>query len=245
MEATTFIYGQVIQLKAFDWEHESEKQWDGMASSWNSRSRGMWENGSRKDIVPFIQEFIPLGSSVCDLGCGDGIGSEKLAQAGYKVTGIDVSEEMLEIARKNPGNENITFYKANLSSSGMPEGSFDAVMAINSLEWTKSPLTSLQEISRIIKPEGYACIGILGPTAGPRVNSYRRLYGEEIICNTIMPWELEKMALENGWEKAGEFGVYKKAASQLSIGSLPAELKQSLSFMWVFMFKKNRREERT
>lgn len=229
-------------MNSFNWEHESEKQWDSRASSWNSRSRGMWENGSRKDIVPFIKDFIPIGSSVCDLGCGDGMGSEKLTQAGYEVTGIDVSEEMLEIARNNPGNSNVTFHKANLSETGMQEGFFDAVMAINSLEWTKSPLASLGEISRIVKPGGYACIGILGPTAGPRVHSYRRLYGEEVICNSIMPWELERLALENGWEKEGEFGVLKKAAAQLSLGTLPVELKQSLSFMWVFMFEKKSME---
>jgi ubiquinone/menaquinone biosynthesis C-methylase UbiE len=229
-------------MNSFNWEHESEKQWDSRASSWNSRSRGMWENGSRKDIVPFIKDFIPIGSSVCDLGCGDGMGSEKLTQAGYEVTGIDVSEEMLEIARNNPGNSNVTFHKANLSETGMQEGFFDAVMAINSLEWTKRPLASLGEISRIVKPGGYACIGILGPTAGPRVHSYRRLYGEEVICNSIMPWELERLALENGWEKEGEFGVLKKAAAQLSLGTLPVELKQSLSFMWVFMFEKKSME---
>lgn len=223
----------------FNWELESEKQWDGMASSWNSRSRGMWETGSRKDIVSFFKKYVPAGAAVCDLGCGDGIGSEKLAEEGYKVTGIDVSDEMLEKARENPRNEKIAFHKADLSNSGISGGAFEAVMAINSLEWTICPYKSLNETARILKPGGYACIGILGPTAGPRINSYRRLYGEEVICNTIMPWELERLAGENGWKKVGEYGVYKKAAAQLSLGSLPSELQQSLSFMWVFMFQRN------
>lgn len=221
----------------FSWDLESEKQWNGMVRSWNSRSRGMWEEGSRKDIVPFMKKFIPPGSNVCDLGCGDGIGTEKLAEAGYHVTGIDVSEGMLELAKQNPRNESSVFIKANLKDCGMPDSTFDAVMAINSIEWTKSPYAALKEIARIVTPGGFACIGILGPTAGPRANSYRRLYGEEVICNTIMPWELEKLAIENGWNKAGEFGVYKKAAAQLSHGSLSTDLQQSLSFMWVFMFQ--------
>lgn len=221
----------------FDWKMESEKQWDGMASSWNSRSRGMWETGSRKDIVPFIKQFVPAGSLICDLGCGDGVGSEKLAEAGYVVTGIDLSEEMLEKARENTRDDKCVFLKADLSECGNPDNTFDAVMAINSLEWTSSPYESLKEIARILKPGGFACIGVLGPTAGPRINSFRRLYGEEVLCSTIMPWELERLALENGWKKTGEFGVYKKAAGQLSLGSLPLELQQSLSFMWVFMFQ--------
>ncbi|WLR56629.1 class I SAM-dependent methyltransferase [Mesobacillus subterraneus] len=224
-------------MSTFNWEMESEKQWDSMAASWNSRSRGMWETGSRKDIVPFIKQYVPAGSLVCDLGCGDGTGSEKLAEAGYDVTGIDVSEEMLERARMNPRNEQSTFCKATLSDCGSPDNFFDAVMAINSIEWTDNPYLSLKETSRIVKPNGFVCIGILGPTAGPRTNSYRRLYGEEVICNTIMPWELERLAHETGWEKAGELGVYKKAAEQLSLDSLPVELQQALSFMWVFMFQ--------
>lgn len=221
----------------FIWEDEAEKQWNEMADSWNSRSREMWETGSRKGIVPFINKFVIPGSSVCDLGCGDGVGSERLAETGYTVTGIDVSEEMLGKASENHRNKTANFRKANLADCGCPDHAFDAVVAINSLEWTRSPYDSLMEIGRITRPGGYACIGILGPTAAPRINSYRRLYGEEIICNTIMPWELEKLAIENGWEKVGEYGVYKKAAAQLPLGSLPIELQQSLSFLWVFMFK--------
>ncbi|MFT9596648.1 class I SAM-dependent methyltransferase [Mesobacillus sp.] len=224
-------------MDIFEWEIESEKHWDSRAAFWHSRSRGMWETGSRKDIVPFIKQFVPAGSLVCDLGCGDGTGSEKLSEAGYDVTGIDVSEEMLERARQNPRNVHCTFNKGNLSDCESPNNHFDAVMAINSIEWTNQPYESLKEIARILKPNGYVCIGILGPTAGPRTNSFRRLYGEEVICNTIMPWELERLALENGLRKAGEFGVFKKAADELPHGSLPAELQQALSFMWVFMFQ--------
>lgn len=227
-------------MDTFMGEAESEKQWDRMADSWNSRSREMWESGSRKGIIPFIHQFVPEGSSICDLGCGDGVGSEKLASAGYCVTGIDVSEEMLNKARQNLSNGQAIFRKAMLSDSGCAESGFDAVMAINSLEWTDSPYSSLKEMARILKPRGYACIAILGPTAGPRVHSYRRLYHEEIICNTIMPWELEKLAVENGWVKVGEYGVIKKAADKLPLGSLPTKLQQAMSFMWVFMLQVNK-----
>lgn len=224
-------------MREFNWQSESEKQWNVRASSWNSRSREMWESGSRKEIVPFISKLVPPFSKVCDLGCGDGMGSEKLMQAGFAVTGIDVSEEMLSKARSNPNTAGIQFIKADLSNSGCSDDHFDLVMAINSLEWTASPYLSLREMARIVKPGGYACIGILGPTAAPRANSFRRLYGEEVICHTIMPWELEKLSKEINWNKIGEYGVYKEAAVHLQKGSMPTELKQALSFMWVFMFQ--------
>jgi ubiquinone/menaquinone biosynthesis C-methylase UbiE len=226
-------------MEPFNWKAQAEKQWDERASSWNSRSREMWEKGSRKDLVPFMRKFVPLASKVCDLGCGDGLGSEKLAQAGFAVTGVDVSEEMLAKAKQNPYAAGIQFIKADLANCGSANHSFDALMSINALEWTDSPYDSLQEMARILKPRGYACIGILGPTAAPRANSYRRLYGDKVICNTIMPWELEKLATENGWKKIGEYGVFKQGASQLALGTLTLELQQALSFMWVFMFQLN------
>ena len=34
-------------------------------------------------------------------------------------------------------------------------------MAINSLEWTEEPLRALNEIKRVLKKDGYACIAIL------------------------------------------------------------------------------------
>lgn len=224
-------------MTSFNWSEESQKQWNERAESWHSQSSGMWESGSRKEILPFLKKNIPTRSRICDLGCGDGYASSKLAREGFQVTGIDVSEEMITKARKQAEGTPTAFIRSDISSIPTPEESFDAVMAINSLEWTESPLSVLGEIKRILTPEGVACIGILGPTAMPRVNSYRRLYGEKVICNTMMPWELEKLAEENGLVKIDELPVYKRGVDRLLADKLPTDLRQSLSFMWVFMFK--------
>ena len=229
-------------MSTFNWSAEAEKLWDENSESWNAKSAAMWEEGSRKDIISFFEKHIKKGSAVCDLGCGDGYGSYKLALAGYKVIGIDVSEEMIHKAEKLNEKTGAVFKKEDISDLTLEENALDAVLAINSLEWTESPLDVLKEIRRTVKPGGRACIGILGPTAAPRANSYRRLYKEKVICNTMMPWEFERLAKENGWSKIDELGVYKKASDQLSKGSLTDELKQSLSFMWIFMLENRKKE---
>lgn len=229
-------------MSVFNWSAEAEKQWDEKSDFWNSKSHEMWEEGSRKDIIPFFEKHVDKGAKVCDLGCGDGYGSFKLASAGYSVIGIDVSEAMIQKAKAVNAETSAEFQKGDISCLSMEENSFDAILAINSLEWTESPLLALKEIQRIVKPGGRACIGILGPTAAPRVNSYRRLYNEKIICNTMMIWEFEMLAAENGWEKIDELGVYKKASEPIPKGSLPVELKQAVSFMWVFMLE-NRKQK--
>jgi SAM-dependent methyltransferase len=222
----------------FNWVTESEKQWNERSNFWNKNSKEMWEKGSRKDIVPFFQKHIPSSAHICDLGCGDGYGSYKLALEGYHVLGIDLSEEMIEKARNQRLAQNIKFEKCDIAKLNVENEMFDGVMAINSLEWTESPLTVLYEMKRILKPNGVACIGILGPTAMPRTNSFRRLYGESVICNTMMPWEFEQLAKENGWEKLDDLAVYKRGADKLNLQNLSTDLKQALSFMWVIMLRK-------
>ncbi|HYK73181.1 MAG TPA: class I SAM-dependent methyltransferase [Pseudoneobacillus sp.] len=225
-------------MTSFNWVSEAEKIWNEKSKYWNKNSKEMWDKGSRKDIIPFFQKYIEKGSNVCDLGCGDGYGSYKLAQNGFTVLGIDLSQEMIQKARNQRNWPSLTFEKGDIANTNISDETFDAIMAINSLEWTESPLKVLSEIKRIVKPKGYACIGILGPTAMPRVNSYRRLYGEEVICNTMMPWEFEQLASENGWEKVDELHVYKRGADQLNLHNLANELKQALTFMSVFLLRK-------
>ena len=227
-------------MSEFNWSEEAEKQWDERSTGWNSISKDMWDSGSRKDIAPFFAKHVSAGGAVCDLGCGDGFGSLKLAELGFLVTGIDVSEEMIHKARDTNDGNTAQFIKGDISSLPFNDNSFDAVMAINSLEWTEEPLQVIKEIQRIVKPGGLACIGILGPTAAPRINSYRRLYNEKVICNTMMPWEFVQLAEENGWGKVDSLGVYKRGTDQMPIGSLSTELRQSLSFMWVSMLKNNK-----
>lgn len=114
----------------------------------------------------------------------------------------------------------------------------DAIMAINSVEWVEQPLQVLDEFHKVLKQNGKLFLGLLGPTAGPRGNSYARLYNQKAICNTMMPWEFEQLAQENGWELLDGMPVYKEEAKKLDTTNLPRILKQSLTFMWVFMLQK-------
>ncbi|MCA1030407.1 class I SAM-dependent methyltransferase [Bacillus timonensis] len=224
-------------MNSFNWHSEAEKQWDMRADFWNQNSEQMWNKGSRKTILPFIQKHFQKEITVIDIGCGDGFGSYKLAESGYKAIGVDISHEMIERAKKRT-HENAQYIQSDLMSLPFPNHHFSGVMAINSLEWTENPFNALKEINRITALGGYLCVGLLGPTAGPRQNAYKRLYNEPVICNTMMPWEFEQLAIENGWELIDCEGVYKEAVKKENLLTLPRELKQALTFMWLFMFKK-------
>jgi ubiquinone/menaquinone biosynthesis C-methylase UbiE len=225
-------------MKNESWHKEVEKQWDNRADFWNQNSENMWEKGSRSTIIPFFKQYLQPGIQVLDAGCGDGYGSYKLFQEGFNVTGVDISKEMIERAKARLVDNKLNYIQADLSNLPFESESFSAVIAINSLEWTANPLHAVNEINRIMKPNGILSVGLLGPTAGPRQNAYRRLYGEDVICNTMMPWEFQQLVMENGWDIIDGQGVYKNAIDYSKISHFPLELKQALTFMWIFILNK-------
>ena len=72
------------------------------------------------------------GSAVLDLGCGAGVPATLwLAERGFSVTGVDLSEKQLDLARKLvPG---ATFLKADMTELDFDPGTFDAVVAFHSI----------------------------------------------------------------------------------------------------------------
>jgi ubiquinone/menaquinone biosynthesis C-methylase UbiE len=232
------IIGKKETLNMFEWHKEAEKKWDERADFWNQNSQDMWDSGSRSTIIPFFQKYIQKGSTVLDIGCGDGYGSLKLNREGYVVKGLDISTQMIDLAKKRGESDTLQYIQGDLMQLPFQENEFEAIMAINSLEWTERPLEALLELSRVVKQKGHLCIGLLGPTAMPRNNSFERLYGKNVICNTMMPWELEKLAIDNGLKVIEGHGVYKREVTPKHLEGLPLELQQALTFMWVYIFQK-------
>lgn len=85
--------------------------------------------------LAWVRDHTPAGGHVLDLGCGNGVPASKwLADNGFRVTGIDVSDEMIARARELvPG---ATFIRADASDPAavdLAQGSLDAVVAFYSL----------------------------------------------------------------------------------------------------------------
>ncbi|WP_246569935.1 class I SAM-dependent methyltransferase [Lentibacillus saliphilus] len=209
-----------------------------MANNWHSKSKQMWDYGSRKDIIPFINTYCRDQQAILDIGCGDGYGSIKLHKSGHYVTGVDLSEEMVALAQQSAQSNDITFLQGNATALPFVEQQFDAVMCINVLEWTEMPLEALREIKRVLKPGGRLFAGILGPTAGPRAHSYPRLEYGHAICNTMMPWEFQQLATNDVFLYEDGMGVFKEGVKREQYADLPEKLQQALTFMWVFCLQK-------
>lgn len=223
-----------------DWISQATKEWSLRAESWHEESASRWEKGSRNKVLPLMTQYVkPEDGTLLDAGCGDGYASWKLASLGYAVEGVDLSPEMIEWAAKRTTNAGtLHFQQGDISALPFADKTFAGIMSINVVEFTPFPLKTIQEFHRLLVPDGYLLLGILGPTAGPRAFSYRRLYDEAIIQNTMMPWEAKQLAEENGFESVAMLPVYKGGISPEIAANLPADLQQAVSFLTLFVLKK-------
>ncbi len=106
--------------------------------------------------------FLPhLSSGMNLLDCGSGMGSITIGLAKRvnpgEVFGIDISESQAEQATqlaRNEGVENVEFGQGDVYSLDFPSESFDAVFAHTLLEHLAKPEIAIEEIYRILKPNG-------------------------------------------------------------------------------------------
>jgi SAM-dependent methyltransferase len=78
-----------------------------------------------------LAQRLPHGARVLDLGCGNGSKLSRLAGRGFELTGVDVSEEQLRLARAELPDA--TFLQADFSELDLEPESFDAVTALYSV----------------------------------------------------------------------------------------------------------------
>jgi ubiquinone biosynthesis O-methyltransferase len=115
------------------------------------------------------------GMYVLDVGCGTGNFSIKLARLGVKVVGIDISEEMLKIAREKAERLGlqIEFVKMDVYSLQFPSDHFDGVFSMATFEFIHQPKRAFEEMMRVLKPSGYLLIGTIN-----RDSPWGKLYEE-------------------------------------------------------------------
>lgn len=104
------------------------------------------------------------GGAVLDVGMGAGRLCASLAQQGWAVSGVDVSEEMVELARDRLPEARERLVRASAEHLPFPDESFDAVTATGSLEYTDVP-RALAELSRVLRPGGSAVVSYPNPAA--------------------------------------------------------------------------------
>ncbi|MCQ4240415.1 bifunctional 2-polyprenyl-6-hydroxyphenol methylase/3-demethylubiquinol 3-O-methyltransferase UbiG [Stutzerimonas stutzeri] len=108
--------------------------------------------------VNWIDEHTPLaGKKVLDVGCGGGILSESMAQRGATVTGIDMGEAPLSVARLHLLESGLEVDYRQITAEALAEEcpeQFDVVTCLEMLEHVPDPASIIRACHTLVKPGG-------------------------------------------------------------------------------------------
>jgi len=102
---------------------------------------------------------LPVGSSVLDLGCGNGKTAEALCERGFAVTGVDYAPAAIASCQRLLGSR-AAFVLADCRALPFPDGSFAAVTAVHLFEHLppEDLLLAFREAVRVLHPGGYLLV---------------------------------------------------------------------------------------
>ncbi len=127
---------------------------------WYKSAAGLICDRFEKKAFDCLLKTYHGSKKLLEVGCGTGHWSQYFSKHGFEVTGIDVSEKMLKIAR----HKNIPrchFYLGDGQDLSFSNHSFDAAAAITSLEFSKDPEKFVSEMARSVKCGGKLWLGVL------------------------------------------------------------------------------------
>ncbi|GAB2657210.1 bifunctional 2-polyprenyl-6-hydroxyphenol methylase/3-demethylubiquinol 3-O-methyltransferase UbiG [Arenimonas aestuarii] len=107
------------------------------------------------------------GARVLDVGCGGGLLSEAMAASGARVTALDLSPELIEVARLHllESGLDVDYRLQSVESlADQAPGSFDAVTCMEMLEHVPDPGSVLRACARLLKPGGVLLLSTLNRT---------------------------------------------------------------------------------
>ncbi len=138
----------------------------GEIAKFNALAERWWDPNSEfrplHDINPlrlnYIDERLGLpGKKVIDIGCGGGLLSEGMARRGATVTGIDLGEAPLAVARLHAEQSDVEVEYLQVLAEEIAEqraGEYDAVTCLEMLEHVPDPSSVIRACAKLVKPGG-------------------------------------------------------------------------------------------
>lgn len=158
----------------------------------------------------YIHSRVPLKNKlVLDVGCGGGLLAEAMARAGACVTGIDLADEALQVAKLHLFESKLEVDYQQISVESIAEqkpGYFDVITCLEMLEHVPQPASVVTACAKLLKPGGSVFYSTINRTAKSYVMA---ILGAEFILkllprgthkhkNFIRPSELDLWARQSG-----------------------------------------------
>ena len=134
---------------------------EGRTARWYARQRGTASQlqGYRRQAAA-LTDGLPEGAAVLEVAPGPGYFAVEVARLGYRVTTLDISHTMVEIATAYARKEAVPVDVRHGDASAMPfeADSFDCVVCQAAFKNFLDPVQALNEMHRVLRPGGTAVI---------------------------------------------------------------------------------------
>jgi 2-polyprenyl-6-hydroxyphenyl methylase/3-demethylubiquinone-9 3-methyltransferase len=181
--------------------------------------------------LDYIRQRAALQDSrVLDIGCGGGILAESMAVNGARVTGIDMAERTLAVARLHQAESgtNVDYQKSTAESFASEHANdFDVVTCLEMLEHVPEPMQVVASCAELVRPGGDVFFSTIN--RNPKAFLFA-IVGAEYLLRLlpagtheyekfIRPSELEAWARHAGLELEGSIGLhYNPLTREYSLG---------------------------
>ncbi len=166
-----------IELEKFS--QLAHKWWDP-----NSEFKPLHEiNPLRLGYIDHIARL--SGKSVLDVGCGGGILTESMAGLGAKVTGIDLADKSLQVAKLHllESGKQVEYRKIAVEELAAERpAQYDVVTCMEMLEHVPDPAAVVAACAKLVKPDGYVFFSTLN--RNPKSYLFAIL-GAEYVLNLL------------------------------------------------------------
>jgi 2-polyprenyl-3-methyl-5-hydroxy-6-metoxy-1,4-benzoquinol methylase len=173
----------------------------GAGEIWNWESPAGRIRWSRR--VRMLTGHLKPGINVLELGCGTGSFTQELARSGADVVAIDVSPELLEIAKVDCSAPNVRYEIQNAYELSYPDAIFDSVVGSSVLHHLEIE-HALREIYRVLKPSGaiyFTEPNMLNPQIAIQKNVpwVKRKLGDSPDETAFFRWPLRRLLEQRGY----------------------------------------------
>src|SRR6476661_6407810 len=152
-----------------------------------------------------LSRHLQPGMRVLELGCGTGYFTRELARSGADIVAIDVSPELLQIAKANCSMPNVRYEIQNAYELSYPDRVFNSVVGSSVLHHLEID-EALREIYRVLKPGGtiyFTEPNMLNPQIAIQKNVpwVKRKLGDSPDETAFFRWPLRRLLEQKGYRE--------------------------------------------
>jgi ubiquinone/menaquinone biosynthesis C-methylase UbiE len=176
---------------------------NGAGEIWNWESPAGKERWRRR--VKLLTDFIQPGSLVLELGCGTGYFTKEIIKTGAEVTAIDISPELLNVAKTEITSPKVSFREENAYQMTFPDNSFDYIVGSSVLHHLDVK-KAMSEIYRTLKPDGTIAFtepNMMNPQIALQKNIpyLKRKLGDSPDETAFFRWQIFRLLKANNFKR--------------------------------------------